>query len=90
MVKRNYAASGSIYAYPDPALDTLFQHQGMARETGSRLHWIQRLMHERVRLAPIMESASPHVVGPRVVEPAIGITWLTYFPTPYEEILMKE
>jgi hypothetical protein len=47
-------------------------------------------MHERVRLAPIMESASPHVVGPRVAEAAIGITRLTYFPTPYEEMRMKE
>jgi hypothetical protein len=40
--------------------------------------------------APIMEPATRHVVGPRVVEAAVGLTPLTYLPTPYEEMRMKE
>jgi hypothetical protein len=40
--------------------------------------------------APMMEVATLHAVGPKVAEPAIGITPLTYFPAPYEDIRMKE
>jgi hypothetical protein len=47
-------------------------------------------MHERVMVAPMMEVATLHAVGPRVVEPAIGITPLTYFPTPYEDMRVQE
>jgi hypothetical protein len=54
------------------------------------LHQIQRLVHERVMFAPIMEPASLHAVGPRVAEAAIGITPLTYFPTPYEDMTLNE
>jgi hypothetical protein len=54
------------------------------------LHDIQRRMHERVMFAPIMEVATLHAVGPKVLEAAIGITPLTYFPTPYEEMRMRE
>jgi ABC-type transport system substrate-binding protein len=31
-----------------------------------------------------------HAVGPRVIEPAIGITPLTYFPTRYEDMRVQE
>jgi hypothetical protein len=31
-----------------------------------------------------------HAVGPRVAEPAVGITQLFYFPVPYEEMRLKE
>lgn len=75
MVKRNYAASGSIYAYPYAARDALFQHQGMARDRGKQgaiLHQIQRLIHEWVMFTPIMGLAALHAVGLRVAEAAIG------------------
>ncbi len=76
--------------YPD--LDALFQQQAVARERTREalLHQIQRLMYERVMFAPIMEPASLHAVGPRVEEAAIGITPLTYFPTPYEEMRLRD
>jgi ABC-type transport system substrate-binding protein len=77
--------------YPD--IDALFHQQAKARDRQKRqelLHHIQRLMHERVMFAPIMEPASLHAVGPRVAEPAIGITPLIWWPTPYEDIRLKE
>jgi peptide/nickel transport system substrate-binding protein len=89
-----FAIAGGYYAdggYPD--LDALFQQQAVERDRDKRaalLHQIQRLVHERVMFAPIMEPASLHAVGPRVAEAAIGITPLTYFPTPYEDMTLKE
>jgi peptide/nickel transport system substrate-binding protein len=89
-----FAVSGGYYAdggYPD--IDALFQQQAAERDRDKReaiLHQIQRLIHERVMFAPIMEPASLHAVGPRVAEAAIGITPLTYFPTPYEDLTLKE
>jgi peptide/nickel transport system substrate-binding protein len=89
-----FAVTGGYYAdggYPD--IDALFQQQAAERDREKRqaiLHQIQRLMHERVMFAPIMEPASLHAVGPRVAEAAIGVTPLTYFPTPYEDMSLKE
>jgi peptide/nickel transport system substrate-binding protein len=89
-----FAITGGYYAdggYPD--MDALFEQQATERDRHKRegmLHQIQRLMHERVMFAPIMEPASLHAVGPRVAEAAIGITPLTYFPTPYEDMSLKE
>jgi peptide/nickel transport system substrate-binding protein len=89
-----FAITGGYYAdggYPD--VDALFQQQATERDRQQRealLHQIQRLMHERVMFAPIMEPASLHAVGPRLAEAAIGITPLTYFPTPYEDMRLKE
>jgi ABC-type transport system substrate-binding protein len=89
-----FAVSGGDLAaggYPD--IDVLFQQQARARDRQKReelLHQIQRLMHERVMFAPIMEPASLHAVGPRVEEPAIGVTPLIWWPTPYEDMRLKE
>jgi peptide/nickel transport system substrate-binding protein len=77
--------------YPD--IDALFQQQARERDRQKRqelLHQIQRLMHERVMFAPVMEPASLHAVGPRVQEPAIGVTPLVWWPTPYEDLRLKE
>ncbi|MGH8066924.1 MAG: ABC transporter substrate-binding protein [Candidatus Entotheonellia bacterium] len=87
-VSRGHFASGG---YPD--IDELFQQQAVMPDQKKRqevLHAIQRRMHERVMFAPMMEVATLHAVGPKVLEPAIGITPLTYFPTPYEDIRMQE
>jgi ABC-type transport system substrate-binding protein len=89
-----FAVTGGYYADGgSPDLDALFQQQAAERDRDKReaiLHQMQRLIHERVMFAPIMEPASLHAVGPRVVEAAVGITPLTYFPTPYEDMTLKE
>jgi peptide/nickel transport system substrate-binding protein len=88
-----FGVSGGYYADGGaPDLDALFQQQAMERDRTKRealLHQIQRLMHERVMFAPIMESATLYAVGPRVAEPAIGMTPLTNFPTPSEEMRLQ-
>ena len=89
-----FAVSGGHFAsggYPDT--DDMFQQQAVMRDRKQReevLHTIQKRMHERVMFAPIMEVATLHAVGPKVLEAAIGITPLTYFPAPYEDMRIKE
>src|SRR6266581_705313 len=82
-----YASGG----YPD--IDDLFQQQAQERDRKKRealLHRIQRLMHERVMFGPIFEPAILHGIGPRVEEPAVGLTSQLYFPAPYEDMRLKK
>jgi peptide/nickel transport system substrate-binding protein len=82
-----YASGG----YPD--IDELFRQQAQERDRKKRealLHQIQRWMHERVMFAPIFEPATLHGVGPRVEEPAIGLSPQLYFPSPYEDMRLKK
>ncbi len=82
-----YASGG----YPD--IDDLFRSQAQERDRKKReamLFQIQRLMHERVMFGPIFEPATLHGVGPRVEEPAIGLSQQLYFAAPYEDIRLKK
>jgi ABC-type transport system substrate-binding protein len=82
-----YASGG----YPD--IDDLFRSQAQERDRKKReatLYQIQRLMHERVMFGPIFEPATLHGVGPRVDEPAIGLSQQLYFAAPYEDIRLKK
>jgi peptide/nickel transport system substrate-binding protein len=77
--------------YPD--IDALYKQQG--RETDPRkreamLHQIQRLLHERVRFAPIMEYIWPSGVGPRVAEPALMLIDPYPWSAPLEEVRLKK
>ncbi len=89
-----FVISGAPYAsggYPD--IDDLFRQQAQERDRKKRealLHRIQRLMHERVMFGPIFEPAILHGVGPRVEEPAIGLSSQLYFPAPYEDMRLKK
>ncbi len=93
-VLETLAVTGGFYAYGGyQDIDALFQQQAKERDRGKRealLHEIQRRIHDRVMFAPLHESATFHAVGPRVAEPAVGITPLFYFPVPYEEMRLKE
>jgi peptide/nickel transport system substrate-binding protein len=82
-----YASGG----YPD--IDELFRQQAQERDRTKReatLHQIQRLMHERVMFAGIFDPATLHGVGPRVEEPAIGLSPQLFFAAPYEEMRLKK
>jgi peptide/nickel transport system substrate-binding protein len=77
--------------YPD--IDALYKQQ--SRETDRRkreamLHQIQRLVHDRVRLAPIMEYIWPSGVGPRVAEPALMLIDPYPWSAPLEEVRLKK
>jgi peptide/nickel transport system substrate-binding protein len=77
--------------YPD--VDALYKQQ--ARETDPRkreaqLHQIQRLLHERVRFAPIMDFIWPSGVGPRVAEPALMLIDPYPWSAPLEDVRLKK
>ena len=77
--------------YPD--IDALYKQQ--ARETDPRkreaqLHQIQRLLHERVRFAPIMDFIWPSGVGPRVAEPALMLIDPYPWSAPLEDVRLKK
>ncbi len=76
--------------YPD--IDALYKQQ--ARETDKKkrealLHQIQRLLHERVRYAPIYEYIWPSGIGPRVAEPALMLINPYPWSAPLEEVKLK-
>jgi peptide/nickel transport system substrate-binding protein len=89
----SFVISGAPYAsggYRD--IDDLFQQQAQERDRAKRealLHRIQQLMHERVMYGPIFEPATLHGVGPRVEEPAIGLSSQLYFAAPYEDMRLS-
>ncbi|MGH7331482.1 MAG: ABC transporter substrate-binding protein, partial [Candidatus Rokuibacteriota bacterium] len=77
--------------YPD--IDALYKQQ--ARETDKKkreaiLHQIQRLLHERVRYAPIYEYIWPSGIGPRVAEPALMLINPYPWSAPLEEVRLKK
>ena len=90
----SFVASTAAYAYGGyPDLDDLIRQQAQERDRKRRealLHQAQRLMHERVMHAPIFEPATLHGVGPRVEEPAIGLTTQLFFAAPYEDMRLKK
>jgi peptide/nickel transport system substrate-binding protein len=90
----SFVISGAPYAYGGyPDIDDLFVQQARERDRAKReamLHQIQRLMHERVMYGPIFEPATLHGVGPRVEEPAIGLSTQLYFAAPYEDMRLKK
>ncbi len=89
-----FVASTGPYAYGGyPDIDDLIFQQAQERDRKKRealLHQIQRLMHERVMHAPIFEPATLHGVGPRVEEPAVGLSAQLYFAAPWEDIRLKK
>jgi len=86
--------SDGAFAYGGhPDIDALYKQQ--SRETDPRkreaqLHQIQRLLHERVRFAPIMDYIWPSAVGPRVAEPALMLIDPYPWSAPLEEVRLKK
>jgi peptide/nickel transport system substrate-binding protein len=89
-----YVPSDGTYAiggYPD--VDALFTQQ--ARETDRKkreamLHQIQKILHDRVRFAPIYDYVWPSGVGPRVEEAALLMIDPYPWAAPYEEVRLKK
>ena len=85
--------SDGAYAYGGyPDVDALYQEQ--ARETDrtkreALLHQIQRLLHERVRFAPIFEYVWASAVGPRVADPALMKIDPWPWSAPLEDVRLK-
>jgi peptide/nickel transport system substrate-binding protein len=76
--------------YPD--VDALYRQQARELDRKKRealLHQIQRLVHERVRIAPIYEYVWPSGIGPRVEEPALLLINPYPWSAPLEEVRLK-
>jgi peptide/nickel transport system substrate-binding protein len=77
--------------YPD--IDALFKQQAVESDRKKRealLHQIQKLVHERVRYAPIYQYTWPSGVGPRVEEPALMLINPYPWSAPLEEVRLKK
>jgi peptide/nickel transport system substrate-binding protein len=77
--------------YPD--VDALYKQQSREidpRKREALLDQIQRLLHERVRFAPIMDYIWPSGVGPRVAEPALMLIDPYPWSAPLEEVRLKK
>jgi peptide/nickel transport system substrate-binding protein len=85
--------SEGAYAYGGyPDIDALFKQQAREVDRTKRealLHQIQRLVHERVRIAPIYEYVWPSAIGPRVEE--AGLMLIDPYPwlAPLEDVRLK-
>jgi peptide/nickel transport system substrate-binding protein len=74
-------------------IDALYKQQAREADKKKRegtLHQIQRLLHERVRYAPIYEYIWPSGIGPRVAEPALMLINPYPWSAPLEEVKLKK
>ena len=74
-------------------IDALYKQQSRetdARKREAQLHQIQRLLHERVRFAPIMDFIWPSGVGARVAEPALMLIDPYPWSAPLEDVRLKK
>ncbi len=85
--------SDGAYAYGGyPDVDALYKQQARETDRAKRealLHQIQRLLHERVRFAPIFEYIWPSAVGPRVADPALMKIDPWPWSAPLEDVRLK-
>ena len=85
--------SDGAYAYGGyPDIDALYQQQAREVDRAKRealLHQIQRLVYERVRIAPIYEYVWPSGIGPRVEEAALMLIDPYPWSAPLEDVRLK-
>ena len=77
--------------YPD--LDDLFKQQDAESDRTRRealLHRIQRIVYERVVVAPLFVYGWPSGIGPRVAEPGLWLINPYPWSAPYEDVRLKQ
>jgi peptide/nickel transport system substrate-binding protein len=86
--------SGGAYAYGGwPDVDELYQKQLSETDPekrGAMLAEIQKILHERVRFAPIYDYYWASGVGPRVADPALMKIDPFPWAAPLEEVKLKQ
>ena len=86
--------SDGAYAYGGyPDVDALYKQQSKETDKKKReaqLHQIQRIMHERVRYAPVYEYVWLSGVGPRVEDPALMLIDPYPWSAPLEDVRLKK
>ena len=83
----------SLYGDLFQARKQLYAEQARQTDRAKReamLHRIQRLVHERVRIAPIWQYIWPSGIGPRVAEPALMLIDPYPWSAPLEEVRLKK
>jgi len=76
-----------------PDIDGLYQEQAGELDPKRRaaiLQKIQRLMHERVMFAPLVEPALLNGYGPRVADSGLGLIAGHLYSAPYEDLKLKD
>jgi peptide/nickel transport system substrate-binding protein len=88
-----FVVRSGAYAYGGyDDIDALFAQQATETDRHKRealLHQIQRLIEERVMVAPIWEYVWPSGVSQRVQEPALGLIALYPWSAPLEEVRVR-
>ncbi|MGD9617607.1 MAG: ABC transporter substrate-binding protein [Alphaproteobacteria bacterium] len=89
----NVPSSGT-YAYGGwPDVDELYRKQLTETDPAKReqmLHEIQRILHERVRFAPIYDYFWASGIGPRIAEPALMKIDPFPWAAPLEDVKLKQ
>jgi peptide/nickel transport system substrate-binding protein len=85
-------ANGAFAYGSFPDVEELYARQaseGDAARREAMLHDIQRLLHERVRFAPIFDYIWPSGVGPKVENPALMLIDPYPWSAPLEDLRLK-
>ena len=86
--------SDGVYAYGGyPDVDALYKQQAREidrKKREAQLYQIQKILHERVRYAPIYEYVWLSGVGPRVEDPALMLIDPYPWSAPLEELRLKK
>ncbi len=88
-----FVTRDGFYSYsPLPEAEDLYARQSRELDRKKReamLHQIQRLIHDRVTHAPLMESAFLWAIGPRVEELGLSLIPGRAYSAPYEDVKLK-
>jgi peptide/nickel transport system substrate-binding protein len=88
-----FVTRDGFYSYSAiPEAEDLYARQSREVDRKKReamLHQIQRLIHDRVTHAPLMESAFLWAIGPRVDESGLSLIPGHAYSAPYEDVKLK-
>jgi peptide/nickel transport system substrate-binding protein len=88
-----YPSDGSLAYGGYPDVDALYRQQVREPDRKKRealLHQIQKIVYDRVRIAPIYEYIWPSGIGPRVADPALMLINPYPWSAPLEEVRLKQ
>ncbi len=85
--------TGGSYAFGSyPEIDDLYQRQTREGDRAKRealVHAIQRIAHERMMFAPLLQFGQLNGVRARVDQPGIGLIEFLPYSAPYEDLRLK-
>ena len=91
-IERHMITGGSYAFGSYPEIDDLYQRQAREGDRAKRealVHAIQRIAHERVMFAPLLQFGQLNGVRARVDQPGIGLIEFLPYSAPYEDLRLK-